>query len=296
MKFLLIFAEVLAAAVVGILLYFPLNNPELAKLTWAVGLLYMVSNLKQAKMLHDELEPVHTLCKMLGFKDKCEVEEISEILEYYLKIDSDRLGPLRSAVVKECRCELRRLAVERASQAICDTQYYDWLMRMLRLCKKGDRVLAVSTMDESAWTDVLPEQRYLQQNIEAAKRGVHVDRIFITTQERLAKVPIANVLGKYVRNRNMRAYIVLNEVLSAQDSHLLSEVGPGFILFNSEIVMIDSSVPPGSAAGKVSMNDDTLQKYADLFKSLLIHAELVDAKYYATLHETWEKQKAGSLK
>lgn len=268
--------ELAVAFTVGLILYFPLKNKDLAKLIWAIGPVLTLLSLQITMAIRKELTMASNASAALDLSATCSIDKISRILNLYLQIDNPELRPVKEDYIDSCVEALRDLASGRTSPNISGTDYYRWLKSMLEGCMRKDYIYAASTMIESAWSELAPENAYMEQNIEAAKRGVLIERVFITSRDRLNDPKNLDILRKYVGS-GMRAYIVFADLIS-QDQRMIQRVGPGFVVFGERAAMIDDSVPPDEANGRVSTDPSTLKRYKELFECLKLQGMLVTRK------------------
>lgn len=269
--------EPLIAVIAAVVLYFPLNQRALGAATGILGALLTVGNVSQLIRLRNEFAQVSKLAEIADLTLACDVQVIRDMLRLYVSISAPELTIIRDEAVENCSGTLSRLAYDKISPELTSGEYHIWLAKMLAIsAERKEVVKAVSVMEESAWDELPAERKFLQANIDAAKAGASISRIFITTKGRLAAPENRKVYESHIQHAGdgLIAHIVMNDTLAAHDSHLMSEAASGFIIFGSRVALIDVSVPPAEAKGTVTMNSAQLKNLENLFDRLQLHAQL----------------------
>lgn len=279
--------EPLVTITVALVLYFPLDKKDLAELTAIFGALLVVANIAQTLRLRREFEMVTKLGEIVDLSQKTTVADIREVLRLYVAIKEPELTPLKDDAVESCTTVLAKLAYDKVSAEIGAGEYHIWLSEILSSSTKNSTVRAVSTMTEAEWTASPAEKRFLEANITAGEQGVKIERIFVTTRERLKgqanQVVIAQHLTK--SSNGLCAYVVWQEDLEKHDPGLLREIGCGFITFDDRVALIDVAVPPGEATGVVTMNAPRLKSLRRLFERLMLHGYAATPELLTSVHE-----------
>ncbi|MBC8274585.1 MAG: hypothetical protein H8E40_06430 [Chloroflexi bacterium] len=277
--------EPAVSVVVGVILYFPLNRPDLAEITWIAGFLLAFGSLATTMRLREEFSAVRKLSEILDISEKCNVAEIGDILRLYVMVNEEELRPLREDVIASTISRLRKLAHDKVSEAIEGSEYYMWLIDTMRKSRKGVHVYAVSVMLESTWVGVPSEKTLLEANVEAAKRGVSVERVFISSRNRLRDRRNREAILRHIEHARygLTAYVVWYEDIEARDPELLRKVGQGFILFGDRVMLVDTCVPPEGASGYVSMDPHDLKSYRSMFEQLRIQATTASRELFEGL-------------
>jgi hypothetical protein len=220
-----LWVEPAAALVIAVILFFPLKKKDLAELTGIFGILLTVSAIATTVRLRGEFDSVRKLSQAVDLSRTCNVQLINELFRLYLIIKEPELTPIKDDAVHACMAVLGKLAHDKVSPEMTSGEYYTWLLNVLATVPKGTRVNAVSVMAESSWTEIPAESRFLEANVAAAKRGVHIERIFITTRERMNDPNNRVVLSRHLEHENqgLSAYVVWEEELSKQDPSLLMD-------------------------------------------------------------------------
>ena len=276
--------EPIFAAILGIILYFPLQVTNLAEIVWIVGLLFTFHSLVITRRLKEEFDITHKLSEVLDLTRSCDVEGVSRILRLYMTIREAEFRLLKDDIIQQCITQLSSLAYDKEITAK-GGEYYIWLMEMMQSCSQDERIRAISTVEEWAWTELPADIGYFNENLNAAKRGVKVERIFISSRERLRDKRNREVIDKHTRHskEGLTAYIVWREELAVRDSALLHEVGEGLVLFGNRVAIIDTAVPPNETQGIVTMNSEQIKRCQRLFERLKLHAVIANTDLFNKL-------------
>jgi hypothetical protein len=163
------------------------------------------------------------------------VRGVLEILETYMKIrDPDLIGFKES--------ELERLATRfdeylKGEARVESDEYYKWLVGKVRQRVKS--VKAVSVRPEEIYSQDDREQNWIIANLEAAKRGTHIERIFVSTKPSLLRAENRDVILTHLKTVNMVAHLIWKNSLS--DSVLHDLVGGGVSIYDDNTVFWDQS-------------------------------------------------------
>jgi hypothetical protein len=263
------------ALVLGLALFL-LNKKDLAQVTWVIGAFQSFGRLAYAKTLASELEPVRKLAEVVDLSASSEVDEIRNLVRLYTNITEPEFANVKELVVQDAIKRLRKLAYEKTSDDLASGEYYAWLLPKIDALGRGDEIWAVSMMLDSEWDDSVSEQRFLDANINAARRGVTVNRIFVVPEaiipELAANKGIRAHLAR-VRGVGLNGFIVRREFLQQRDPRLLQQLGEGLIAFGARVAVIDATSPEGLIRGRVTMNSTEIAVLRRMFDALRSHAD-----------------------
>lgn len=267
--------ETVLTAGVGLLLYFPLENPDLGTITWSVGALITVAQLKSESATGKQLAPVRRLAESMDLTQSTDVEQLRNLYQTYLKITEPEFAPLKSGVIQEAAEALAVLANDKISKPLSSGEYYSWLLPMVDSARPGAEIHALSLMMAAEWDDSPSERRFIEASKKAAARGVRVSRIFVT-QEATMRASLANEAIKLhlsdEQPENIRGYFVDIDWLTSNDPNLRARLGEGFISFDERVALIDLFSPTGQARGQVNMNPSDLARLTTLYSQLEVHS------------------------
>ncbi len=166
-----------------------------------------------------------------------------------------------------------KLAQQKTSDELPTSHYYKWLLPMLESALAGSEVWAISMMLDCEWDDSPAEERFLALNIEASRRGVTVERIFVIKREHLARIARNKGVKAHLDNASstLKPLVVERETLESREPRLLEEIGDGLIAFDRRVALIDVSSSHG-IRGHVTMNQAEVARLRQIFDSLHVHA------------------------
>lgn len=273
--------EVLATFLVGIILYFPLNNKDLAKIAWAIGSMLTVSRLVYERKLEEVLAPVRKLTEVTDLAQECSVDELRNLQRVYLTITEPEFRPVKDLIIADSLDALMRLANDKISEPLAAGEFYGWLLPMIDKAKSGSKIRALSVMMQAEWDDSPTERRFLESSVAAAQRGVTIDRVFVIDEDKVSdalKNPAIRVHAQEEGPGNFRGHLVGRNYLKRQDAGLYSRLGDGFIAFDERVALVDIASPDGLARGQVAMGSAELGRLLRLHEQLLLHSEVLSLK------------------
>lgn len=114
------------------------------------------------------------------------------------KIVSLVLEPFRGTITKALKGEI----------ILSPGQYYQELFKELKTVDVNTRVYAINTLSHNIWNDDYDQQRYLQLNIEAAKRGCKIRRLYVHNSPDFKKISkvLQNQLDANIEIRQLIPY------------------------------------------------------------------------------------------
>ncbi len=252
-----------------IVLYLYLDNQAvLAETVGIIGSFLTLGYLALSVLVDREVKKVSVLMDLPSPDD---IVEIKNVIRAYNEVGQSKFAPYKSQAIHECTDYLHRLSNMKMIE-LKTGDYYVKLREMLQKAPPDEKIRAVSTVSEDAWTS-LRQMDYLEECIAAAKREVVIERIFVTTDERLKNRDFQEVLSKH--KENMVGRVALDKHLQEADSRLVGQCGDGFVIFGSRAVMIDSwkkdekqGGHPYEGSGILSENPMHISDYALRYKRL----------------------------
>jgi hypothetical protein len=260
---------------IGSLLYFPLHNTDLGKLTWAFGAIFAAGRFAAEARLEKALEPVTKLADVTDLTQNTDVDELRNLQITYLKITEPEFKAVKDLIIGDSRDALLRLAQDKTSGALSAGEYYIWLLPILEQTKPGSKVRALSVMMDSEWDDSPVERRFLELSIAAAERGVEIVRVFVIDEKKVGdalKNKAVRVQTKEEGPARFRGMLVGRNYLKKADPALFGRLGDGFICFDERVALIDIASPDGQARGQVTMSGPDIARLVRLHDQLIIHS------------------------
>lgn len=255
-------------------------EPSLGAVVWAVGAIVTLAEARHELKLDERLERVDGLATAFDLSHSTKVPEIQNLISNYLAVAEPELARIKDAVIAGARDDLLRLATDKSSGELPSGEYYSWLLPMLERIPSGGSIRALSMMMDCEWDDSEPERRFIQANVDAAQRGVSIQRVFVAPASIMVRaiedIPALRPQLAYEDPRQLAGYFVGREYLETHDPKLLAKLGDGFIDLDGRVALVDLHSVDGSARGEVTMLQAKLSQLRDIHDQLLLHARLID--------------------
>ena len=273
--------ELIIPGIIGLVFYWPLQNPLVADVTWIAGLLLMLNRITGVHQARDALKRVEILmarmANIVDLRQECNVDILGKILDAYLNITEPEFENVKESVLSVALERLNRLRHNKRSDKLATSEYYEWLLPILESVTKGQTIKAVSCMFNAEWDDSPPEQRFIKGNENAAKAGATVERIFIMDSSLVADALQNMAVAKHTRESRVTTKLIGHYVdrskLEQAEPDLWREVGHGFIVFDSHVALIDDFDEAGHVRGMVTMNEGEIKGLEQVFQRLKVHAK-----------------------
>jgi hypothetical protein len=211
----------------------------------------------------------------------CSVVELNAVNQVYTRISEPEFQAVKNNIVREASDSLLKLANDKTSGPLSSGEYYAWLLQIIDSAQPNSAIWALSLMLEYEWDDSPVERRFMQASINAAKRGVHVERIFVMKRDLLAKAlanPAIKVQSLEEEPKKFSGLFVDYHYIETHDPGLISRLGLGFIAFDRRVALIDLATPDGQVRGRVTMNAAEISRLATLYEQLKMHSENLSQK------------------
>ncbi|WP_433607893.1 hypothetical protein ACQP2P_34005 [Dactylosporangium sp. CA-139114] len=255
--------------------YFYFNHSpagsQLALIVAIVGLLLAILRFALQQAISEELQPVRKLAEIVDLQAESNVDLVDGLLQRYLSVTEIEFRAVKEQIVIDATEKLRRIAVEKRSDSLQTTDYYEWLFRQFDALRPGQYAHAVSLSSDEEWNDSQLEKNFLAKNLEAAGRGATVARIFIVEEHRLAKfIQLPPIKAHTVEAATgLSGYYISRDYLERADRGVLTDIGEGFIEFNGQVGLEDLFDPEGRARGQVTMLRSDLDKMRRIYLRLM---------------------------
>ena len=251
-------------------------KPELGFITWAVGILLGVNQMRTDAKTERGFAQVNRLAETVDVSSNTDIEQLKLLIDAYSRIPEPEFQTVKEAVVTRARDELLRLATQKSSDELSTGAYYRWLLPMIDNAPSGSAIKALSLMLQCEWDESQAEESFIEANRRAAIRGVAISRIFVMPRTLLPEACENPSVRSHLRDEepaNLRGYFVDLDWLKQHDEPLASKLGDGFIAFEQQqVALIDLHSVDGSIRGFVTKLPAELAKIRDVHAELAIHA------------------------
>lgn len=145
-------------------------------------------------------------------------------------------------------------------------KFYKAINNYFKKLNKESYLWCASTMLEDEWTESPQEMKFRLINLEAANRGVNVERIFIFSKDKIKQFKDNKTLKIYMQS-NIKTLFVDYDEIKENVSNLLDIVGNGWDGINQNILIVD--LPESSKErGYISKNTKEVLEAYNCFQKL----------------------------
>jgi hypothetical protein len=281
--FLVTFVEVVFLFAVGLFLSTDQKYEALSSIWAVVGVVLVVhrqfvifevrSELKETKKsievsLSAIASPLQKAAEVVDLSNRSDVQSMNVFLKEYLRLGEEKLAPERQRIVVDAIAALKLLNSTMKTPTLEEPDFYQWLYHEFDNAAPGTRIQIVSMDEAVEWNETFQEQQYFKKNVEAAKRGVLLERIFFFSSERLTEAAKNKFIRAHGEGNTTRLIgrRVDRATFSTAAPTAVRDAGQGFILVNDRFVIVDVFSSDGQARGYVTFDPNEVQKYRETFK------------------------------
>ena len=150
-------------------------------------------------------------------------------------------------------------------------EFYKTINNYFKNLTKDSHMWCASTMLEDEWTEEPLEMAFRVTNLEAANRGVKLERIFIFSKSKIQEFKNNKTLKIYMQSNINTMFVDYDEILE-KEPELLKIVGDGWDGINQETLIVD--LPTNSKErGYISRNKKEIKNAYECFKRLKTYAK-----------------------
>lgn len=200
--------------------------------------------------------------------------EIKELNKLYIDTDKPYQIEQRNKIIEDCMNSLYFLHRYNYTPKLDNESFYELCHQIISSSHTGDRIEAVSLMLKCEWDNSDDERNFWEDNENAVKRHVRLERIFVVSKDKAHRLKtnpqIKNHIDLGNKYNNIQSYIVEKEVLQRENPTLLEQAGDGFILINSQqdkIALLDETPGSGQRAKPIT-NTQELQEVTSIFHNI----------------------------
>lgn len=150
-------------------------------------------------------------------------------------------------------------------------KFYKAINNYFKNLNKDSTMWCASTMLEDEWTEEPAEMNFRVNNLDAANRGVNIERIFLFSKSKVEEFKNNKTLKIYMQS-NINTMFVDYDEIKEKEPELLKIVGDGWDGINIETLIVDLPAE-NTARGYISMNKEEVQKAYDCFQRLKEYAK-----------------------
>jgi len=197
------------------------------------------------------------------------LKELSELLP---QASEGLLQNFAAAAMDDVLSLMRSLAVMQRTPSLTAGSYYEFLIPLIDQAAPGSGIWAISTMMTVEWTDDPFEEDFLRANLQAAARGVNIERIFVVrASDRVEALNLPAVLAQ-LANPEISTWVAIRDNVARHDRELLSRIGTGIIAFDDDLVLVDEHSDTGEARGYGQTRPEEVARWRRLYRQIRRHA------------------------
>ena len=160
---------------------------------------------------------------------------------------------------------------DKRTKKLASGEFYNAINKCFQNLNKDSYLWCASTMLEDEWTEEPQEMKFRIINLEAANRGVKIDRIFIFSKERIKEFKNNKTLKIYMQSNINTLFVDYDEIIK-KEPELLKIVGDGWDGINENTLIVDIS-DDEKYRGYVSTNEEDVKKAYKCFIRLKTYAK-----------------------
>jgi len=150
-------------------------------------------------------------------------------------------------------------------------KFYKAINNYFNKLDKNSNMWCASMMLEDEWTEEPLEMNFRVSNLEAANRGVNLERIFIFSKDRIQEFKNNKTLNIYMQSNIKTMFVDYDEVI-VKEPELIKIVGNGWDGIDKSTLIVDLS-ENDKERGYISINKKEVQKAYDCFQKLKEYAK-----------------------
>lgn len=150
-------------------------------------------------------------------------------------------------------------------------EFYKAINNYFKKLTKESYIWCASTMLEDEWTEEPLEMKFRVINLDAANRGVNIERIFIFSKSKISELKNNKTLKIYMQSNIKTMFVDYDEILE-KEPELLKIIGNGWDGINLDTLIVD--LPEESKErGYISRNKKEIEKAYKCFEKLKKYAK-----------------------
>ena len=188
-------------------------------------------------------------------------------------------------LIAKTRQSIKMLIKKGTTNTLESDEYYMYLFALLDGATK--RIWAASIVGAEEWIGTREEEEFLRLNINASRKKVLVERIFILKKQAIKDFLENKAIKTQIDKRNdyLKTYIIIEEELIKAKPNLLTDIGSGFLAFDDFAIATDV-FQDNYIRGKLTLEEESISRNNRIFTNLRDYAKPLDKdslNYFKTL-------------
>ena len=167
---------------------------------------------------------------------------------------------------------LQKFNIQPKRSQLSEKDFYMLCQSIMDNTQEGSYIKALSMMLKCEWTNSKEEINFWQANLDAVKRKVLLERIFIVKKDEAHRLKNIPQIMNHEKNKShyLKPYVVEKEYLSENYPNLLERAGNGFLLINDKInkIALLDNAPDGEMRGTPIFDAKELKDLESTFDSI----------------------------
>lgn len=149
--------------------------------------------------------------------------------------------------------------------------FYKAISNYIKSLDKNSILWCASTMLEDEWTEEPLEMQFRVNNLDAANRGVNIERIFMFSKSKIKEFKNNKTLKIYMQSNINTMFVDYDEII-VKEPELLKILGNGWDGIDKDTLIVD--LPPNSKErGYLSINTKEVNEAYKCFQKLKTYAK-----------------------
>lgn len=214
------------------------------------------------------------LCLPIIVEQSSVEPNIQEFIKFYRETNKPFQIDNRDQIVSDAINSLFFLWKYNYMPKLDKDSFYGLCHRIISTARKDSSIKALSCMLKFEWNDTEDEKKFWEDNQEAVRRYVDLERIFIVNKEEAHRLKSIPQIKKHMileeRSEHIHSYVIEKEFLQEYYPTLFEQARNGFIMIKSQqdnIALLDENPEFGQRAKPVLKEED-LEELLNTFKNI----------------------------
>ena len=275
-------AEALIFFAIGAGLYNFSSIPNLGIVFGSLSVIFIIhrviSTLENAKMFSDRMDDlkdvieveskqINAIGQIVDLSQERLPEKIRTLSSNYLSVTEPKLKTYKDSVLDEAIRNLTELHHSQKTPILQELEFYQWLKKEFVEADENTVFEIVSMDEELEWADTPEEHEFLEVNLQAAKNGATITRIFVFDNDRLESARENKAIYQHRANARsgLNGFVAERTRLKRAAPTAFEQAGQGFIIINRKRVIVDR-FENNEARGYVTFDPSEVAKYIDTYE------------------------------
>ena len=266
----------------------------------------VISTLENAKMFSDRMDDleetlaieshhIQSIGQIVDLSQDRLPEKVRALSSNYLAVTEPKLRTYKEGILDEAIYSLSDLHHSQKTPILQELEFYKWLKKEFNEADENTVFEIVSMDEELEWTDTPEEREFLEVNLEAARNGASITRIFVFDKDRMSSARENKGIYQHrVNSRSgLKGFVVDRSELKRKAPSAFEQAGQGFIMVNRQRVIVDR-FENNEARGFVTFEPSEIAKYIDAYEQFDVAKVPLDFQISSPSRQVQKLGNAGS--